>query len=45
MSKEPCWDGKCPYGVPLCCFECDENEYCVEICTQYDSCRGGEDEE
>lgn len=46
MSIATCWAENCPHDLPICCFECDRQAYCEDICTLYDDCyEGGEDEE
>lgn len=45
MSIATCWAGNCPHDLPICCFECDRQAYCDDICDQYECYEGGEDEE
>ena len=45
MSLTVCWDGKCPQGKPICCFECDRQAYCPDVCDRYECYEDGEGKE
>lgn len=44
MSKTVCWQGKCPHGIPICCFECDRKEKCSDTCDIFECYEDGEGE-
>ena len=44
MSVTVCWQGKCPHEIPICCFECDRQEFCADMCDNYKCYEEGEDE-
>lgn len=45
MSKTVCWQDNCPQDLPICCFECDRQEFCPDICDLHECYEGGEGEE
>lgn len=36
MSATVCWQGYCQHKIPICCFECDRQEFCTDMCDRLD---------